>query len=352
MEPKPQDSNEYADQGTAAHELAARCLKNGQNACVYLGGIIDVRNEDGTLRRSFEVDNDMAGAVQVYLDSIRDRLVADAILLVEVRVGGKSDTSGTADAIIIYPKAKALSVHDYKHGRGVLVVAEENPQLRLYGLQALHDLEPIYGEFEEVTMHVHQPRRDHYDRETMLSSDLYAWGFMVMQHVDAIRRGDTTLTPGDWCRWCPKAATCKALTTDVLNTVSNDFPDLTDLTEFGLAKAMDKVEMVEEWAQSVRAAARAVLDSGQPLPGWMLAVGREGNRKWRDERAVVNVLGEDLAYDKKVISPAVAEKCLRDAPAEWSKLQEFIVRGPPSIKMVRQSDYETPVTNTYEEFPK
>src|SRR5690606_6572886 len=102
-------SSEFADEGTAAHELASQCLVCGTHAVDHLGQVIDVKNDDGTVRRSFTVDEDMASYVQVYVDSIRDRLHEGAQLLVEQRVdtGIRDDEGnpidGTGDAIILSP---------------------------------------------------------------------------------------------------------------------------------------------------------------------------------------------------------------------------------------------------------
>lgn len=58
----PDSSSKYADEGTAAHDLAARCLITGQNAAQYMGEI---------LPGGFVVDTNMAGYVQQYVDFVR-----------------------------------------------------------------------------------------------------------------------------------------------------------------------------------------------------------------------------------------------------------------------------------------
>ena len=61
----PNESSAAAEEGTAAHELAETCLKSGQDAVEFI---------DRTVH-GFTVDEDMAEAVQVYLDYIRVRAV-------------------------------------------------------------------------------------------------------------------------------------------------------------------------------------------------------------------------------------------------------------------------------------
>jgi hypothetical protein len=56
----PNISSEYAREGTAAHELAEMCLRQGEPASDFLEQEIE----------GFEVTEDMAEAVQVYVDAV------------------------------------------------------------------------------------------------------------------------------------------------------------------------------------------------------------------------------------------------------------------------------------------
>lgn len=62
----PRDTNKYAAQGTAAHELAEKCLRVGQDAKKFMGKKIKVEG------MTFEVDGEMARGVQLYLDVVRE----------------------------------------------------------------------------------------------------------------------------------------------------------------------------------------------------------------------------------------------------------------------------------------
>src|SRR3990172_8181607 len=85
----PRTTSAYAAEGTAAHELAAACLEHGQNAAQYIDHAIGA---DG---HEFIVDDEMAEAVQVYLDYVRSQWIS--------------------------PEPGVLVVCDYKHGSGVAV---------------------------------------------------------------------------------------------------------------------------------------------------------------------------------------------------------------------------------------
>src|SRR3989304_5819882 len=93
----PETSSEFADEGTAAHTLAAWCLREDKPATAYLGSKVPVLNNDGSMRRIFTVDADMAMYVQVYVDAIKAR---GGLLLVEQRGGGDAPPTGTAAALV------------------------------------------------------------------------------------------------------------------------------------------------------------------------------------------------------------------------------------------------------------
>ena len=61
---QPDTSSKFADEGTAAHELAAMALEAKLPASTYIGTIIDVDSTE------FVVDQDMASNVQIYIDNV------------------------------------------------------------------------------------------------------------------------------------------------------------------------------------------------------------------------------------------------------------------------------------------
>lgn len=313
------ESSSFADEGTAAHELGARCLLvPGVDAKEYIGDTIDVHNDDGTVRRSFVVDEQMALYVQVYVDAIRDRLHDGAQLLVEQKfdTGLESQAfgkvTGTGDAVVLAPLFGLLEVHDLKYGQspknrvdaltsitnpaeavGPVIrddqtgqLWELNTQLALYGLGALRDY-GMLGAFERVYLAIHQPRLDHMSAVEISVEALKLWGdrvFAILRQIDA---GLTEYKPTEkGCQWCPRKANCEALTQHVMQTTMQDFAPVSDLTEQGVAWAYERVELVEMWLKAVKEAAHALADRGQ-LPGWVLEEGRKGNRIWKDPKAEI-----------------------------------------------------------------
>jgi hypothetical protein len=168
----PDTSSDYADEGTAAHFLAAFSLNTDTPASDLIGHRVSVHPDGRTFghppacelppdegQNVFVVDADMADAVQVYINTVRD-YQGDGELLVEqslpiAHITGEADAEGTGDAVIL--RDDEIIVIDLKFGRGVEVTAENNPQLMLYGLGALEKY-GLLGDFKRVRMVISQPR--------------------------------------------------------------------------------------------------------------------------------------------------------------------------------------------------
>jgi hypothetical protein len=86
---------------------------------------------------------------------------------------------GTCDCIMI--GGDTLHITDYKHGKGVIVSAVDNPQMRLYALGALAMYRPIYGDtIKQVSMAIVQPRvTEDVSEECITVDELLAWGEKV-----------------------------------------------------------------------------------------------------------------------------------------------------------------------------
>jgi hypothetical protein len=380
----PDSSSAHADEGTAAHELAARCLTEGIDATSCVGDSIIVNG------RTFDVDAEFAGHVQAYVDRIHEYR-QDAELLVEQRVNfsefvGVPDQTGTADAIVL--AGSVLQVHDLKFGRGVRVDAgqhgelvppdggaepsEPNPQLALYALGALSQLD-LLGEIERVVMVIHQPRLGHVSEFEITADELRDWGrtardaaakaiAWMRMSVDAASGMLTDpefLNPGEkQCRWCRAKATCPALAAKVEQAIGADFATAVELGAVAndptegdfmaqgdstarLALAMAAIPLIEGWCKAVLAEGERRLLAGVPVAGFKLVEGRRGSRKWFDaadaEAALKAMrLKHDEMYDYSVISPTTAEKLVKAGSLgarQWTKLQALITQaeGRPSV---------------------
>lgn len=233
----PDTSSSFAEEGTAAHAVAAHCLE-GEFDAAYLVGT-DFAYKDHGVDKSIVVTKEMAGFVQVYLDNIREYAAGNE-MLVEQRLSFSSyvdvpDQFGTSDVVIL--TADEIQVHDLKYGMGVKVDADNNEQLMLYALGAL-DAFGALGDYKRIRLAIHQPRLQHLSEWDCSIEDLLAFAgrakkqaYHVMQVLnnekpDAVHHH---LTPGEkQCRFCKAKATCPALTKMVIETVAGDFIDVTE----------------------------------------------------------------------------------------------------------------------------
>ena len=344
--PFPDSSSEFAAEGTLAHEVASECLISGADPALLLGKPATVDGFD------FTIDQTMVDHVKDYMKLVRE-YAEGGELLVEKRVGighltGEEGAGGTSDAIII--KGNEIIIVDLKYGMGVRVDANENPQLMIYALGALNEYE-VLGDFDTVTMVIHQPRLNHVSEYSIPVEQLLTFADDVRKSANMARGDDAALVPGEkQCRFCKAKASCPALSAEVAEVVSgaadlSDFADLVaqeitpDTSDNYLPVAMSKVELVEQWCKAIRAETERRLLAGQPVTGYKLVAGRTGNREWRDAAAVEDMMKktfrmrDDQVYDFKLISPTKAEKVFKENPKRWASLQEQIVRGEgkPSV---------------------
>lgn len=357
----PDQGSVFADEGTAAHTLAAYVLQDKTEADDYIGEVIHVGE------RKFTVDKAMAGHVGNYAKLVRD-LAAGHTLLVERKVPighltGETGATGTADAVIINGAERNLTVVDLKYGMGVQVDAVENPQLQMYALGA-YEAYSVLADFDTVSMYIHMPRLNHVSEYHISVAELLKFADEVQMaatdvsdaHADGAKASHFAreyLQPGEkQCRFCKAKATCPALLAEVTEVVggkpatADDFaqfaPDAAD--EIGsvggnyLSVAMAKVGLVEDWCKAIRAEVERRLLKGDTVPGYKLVEGKLGNRQWTSqdeaEAAMKSMrLKQDEMYERRLISPTAAEKVLKQTPGKWDKLQKLITRNPgkPSV---------------------
>ena len=342
----PDSSSQFAAEGTVAHELASECLISGADPALLIGKPATVDGFD------FTIDQTMVDHVKDYMKLVRE-YGEGGELMVEKRVGighltGEEGAGGTSDVIII--KGGEIIVIDLKYGMGVRVDADANPQLMIYALGALNEYD-LVGDFDTVTMVIHQPRLNHVSEYSIPVEQLLAFGDEVRSAADKVRSPDADLAPGEkQCKFCKAKATCPALRAEMAEVVGgsadlSDFADLvpqeitSETSDNYLPVAMSKIEMIEQWCKAVRAETERRLLAGQPVTGYKLVEGRAGNRDWKDTKAVEEMMKktfrmrDDQVYDFKLISPTKAEKVFKENPKRWANLQEQIVRseGKPSV---------------------
>lgn len=337
---KPDTPSEFAAEGSVAHEIGYQCLRDGRQAAEFIG---QVMSHDGF---TFTVSKEMAEHVQTYVDYI-NRLQGSALYEQKMpitHITGEQDAKGTADAVVI--QDNTLNLCDLKFGMGVKVIAEQNEQLQIYALAALHQFSMV-ADFDTVVLHIIQPRLDHIDTWEVSVEELHEFAEEVKLASEWVAEAKQQLQEKHFvvgekqCKFCPAKGDCKALASYVLNTVRDDFTDMTQpITDLNTERTLDNaslghlmaaVPMIEEFCKAIRARVETELFAGQPIPGFKLVEGRRGNRKWIDEETASQYLTTvlDDPFEHKLISPTTAAKLLKDDP----ELPRLVTQseGKPSV---------------------
>lgn len=285
----PDNTNAYAAEGTAAHQVLTWALQEERPAAAYIGRQIHLDSrgkpcEPVDAVYTYAVDDEMSEHVQVCIDYVNDLRGDDGVVFADIRVNYSTyldvaeDTAwGTADVIIA--RGAELIVVDFKYGRGVEVDAEKNPQMSLYGLGALQAYQGLVADFERVRMAISQPRVKRAPSEWDCSvEELESWGrstarsavascqIATQTRVDAAWQ-EAFLRPAEKaCKFCKAKATCPALRAEVASTVNtfgatpatpDEFAEIETATaealkhadEAWLSAALSKVDLIEDCAR-------------------------------------------------------------------------------------------------------
>lgn len=339
---QPNTSSIHAERGTAAHELAEHCLLSD----------MDAKDCIGIEKNGHMVTEEMAEAVQVYLDTIRADFSEEKEMFVEDTFELDwidEELFGTNDCSIVEP-FKKLTVYDYKNGAGKTVEAVENTQLMYYALGArrgydvneveLVIVQPNTREGEPVKRWVTTTARlDKFEKELKAK----------VADVNKARalRGDDVYTmaqSGDHCTFCPAKGFCKKMKEQAFEIANSNFdevvdnrtylPDPSELTPKQLRRVLEGAKLIANWVKGVEEYAFIQAEKGEKIDGYKL-VQKRANRQWKDEKEVqkhFEVFADDL-FTKKLKSPAQLEKLLGK-----SEVAKFTETPEAGLTLVQEKD--------------
>lgn len=346
----PDSTSVYAQEGTLAHELCELKLM------AYTGEITKrkLTSMKNKLMKSELWQPEMESTSEAYLDYIKDITMSytvKPVILTEKRVDFSRyvpEGFGTADCLIL--AGDTLHVVDYKHGKGVVVDADHNPQMMLYALGAMSELSLLYR-FKFVHMTIVQPRVNNISEFTMTADDLIEWGETVVKpKAEAAISGHGEFEAGDWCRFCRAKQQCKT------RYESNDslYPELSErhdprlitLTELGeyLRRGRD----MAAWLEDMKEYALSESLAGADVPGWKAVEGR-GSRAFTDtdeavDTLIKNGIDESVLYERRVLTLAQMEKAV-GKKAFGEIVGNLVVKNPGKPTLVEESDKRPKITN-------
>lgn len=353
----------YADEGTEAHEWAAKVLLN---QC----GIEDVP-EKGML------GNDLRWYVAEYIDHCLATVPQGAGYEVEVQVPlfFQEEQSGTCDFAVV--TEDRIVIRDYKHGAGVLVSSDSNSQLAIYAYSLVKLYEDLYifGPETIVDIHAFQPRHREGAAQSpwiITLADLATFCEDIEYRAIQARTGAERVrekigAPGRdvspeeileaspmvkfhaedgdggscrWCKckaWCPKRLSAALDDLDTPHITAEEMliaiPDLdkaekklpleervnliserlglSSLGDDYLVKLYHRSKAITKFLDDVEEYLTGRMHDGEEIDGVKLVEGREGNRAWLSEDAADLYLKQKLKMEErfsmKLRSPAQIE---------------------------------------------
>jgi len=362
--PRSESQNNYADEGTAAHELGEYCLRNDTDPynvpmkSIVVNGV------------HYPVDIDMQNAVAVYYDYIQGYLIKHGgTLHIEAKVDPgawmlRDDLFGTSDAGVDGNPIETLVI-DYKHGKGIAVDVEENTQLLIYTL----GFALPYFSSEKYRLVIVQPRAPHKDgpiREWVISRErLMEFYDELQENVEATDDPNAERIPGKkQCRFCNAQPICPELAQYNLDIAKGEFESIevmdlqepikpvpiATLTLEQTAYILDNANLMTKWIKSVEEHANQEAQRGVKYPGRKL-VRKRSHRKFTAEEATLVKMfrswGLKLAdiYTKKLCGPAPIEKLIKPMKDKdiMKAFKEVVEKPEGGLTLVEADDPRTEV---------
>ena len=340
------ESSPYAQQGTDAHELCEYKVLHALGEDV----------KDPTENLDF-FDTEMADATDEYCSFVMEQYekakqqCKDPLILVEQRLDFSKwvpDGFGTGDCLIIADNI--LQIIDFKYGLGILVEAENNPQMMCYALGALELFDAIY-DIDTVAMTVYQPRRQNVSTFEMSKDDLYRWADEVLKPTAELAfAGDGNFLCGEWCGFCKAKHECRARAEANLMLAQYDFklPPLLEDTEIEVI--LSRADQLVSWVNDIKEYALQQAISGKEWTGFKLVEGRS-NRRYTDEAAVTQTVtdaGFD-PYERKLLGITAMQKLLGKSRFD-ELLSAYIEKPQGKPTLVPESDKRPVMNNAKTDF--
>lgn len=346
----PEKTSPYAREGTVAHsvcEIAAKKKFKKVKAAEYNKVIKKLKTDELW-------DDEMLRTAEIYVEHLSERAMSfenEPYIAFEVKVDISDyvpEAFGRCDCVMF--AGDTLIITDYKHGKGVPVSPEMNPQLMLYALGALKLYQPLFGAaLKKVAVYIDQPRLNSYEGWECSTTDLLDWGESVKPKAQMAFMGFGEYHAGDWCRFCRANGICKAQA-EQQTSAFDDFgsavcnPEAL-LTPDEMSAVLERGQNLVVWYESVKEKALEALLNGTKIPGYKVVEGRS-TRIWTDQDKALEKLqssGIDRAviYDSVPKTLAQLEKLL--GTAKFKELVgEFVTKpqGKPALATENDSRKE------------
>jgi hypothetical protein len=253
---------------------------------------------------------------------------------------------GTGDVIIV--NDDYIHVIDLKYGKGVRVEAEDNPQLKCYGLGAAQTYRMLY-DFSKVYVTIYQPRIEegitHWEYDL---KDLMKWADEELTPAaEKAWHGEGQFVPGDHCRFCKGKAHCEtrmqyaageAFLLDEPSEVMVMKPN--QLSEQDMERWVKYAGPLIKWLGDLQKYALKTALEGRQWPGLKLVEGRS-NRVYSDKLSVMKALKQSdytgFMKEPSLIGVGAMEKLL-GAKGFRTYVEPYIIKPAGKPALVGEDD--------------
>lgn len=346
----------FAEEGTAAHELAELAL--AKRFKLMATRSVNTKLKKFRSENSY-YDQSMEDYVEAYCDLVEERVnhYQDAVVELEQKVDFTKwvpEGFGTSDVVVLADNT--IEIIDLKYGKGVPVDAYLNPQLMLYALGAVDKYDIIY-EFETVRMTIVQPRLDNVSTFEIDKEELLYWAdnYVAPRAVQAWEgTGKWTITD-DVVKFSKVRAQLRLRAERNFSLVDKyELKESPLLTNEEIAEILDRAPEIKKWLDHVEQyALNKALTEGEEFPGWKVVAGRS-NRKISDEESLLFLLeAEGFDDDDEILKPRALQAIGQLEKVVGKKrfvelASDFIVKPEGKPVLVTEKD-KRPALNSMED---
>jgi hypothetical protein len=337
----------FAAEGSDAHSLCEYKLRKA------LGMEAKDPTEDLTWYDA-EMEESASGYAAFVMELVAEakKTCSDPVVLIEQRLDYSKYVQsgfGTGDCVLIADGT--LHIVDFKYGRGVLVEAEDNPQMKLYALGALEIFDCLY-DIDTVSMTIYQPRRANVSTFTLTRQELLDWAETVLvPTAELAYTGDGEYHCGEWCQFCKAKADCRERARANMELARYEFRQPPLLTDEEVEEILGKLDSLMDWASDIKDYALQAAISGKHWSGYKLVEGR-ANRRYTDENAVVAAVkaaGYD-PYDEPKLLGVTAMTTLLGRKQFNDILGGLVTKPQGKPTLVPESDKRPAMTTILDDF--
>jgi hypothetical protein len=341
----PNTTNEHAEAGTAAHDLAEYKLKKA----------LKMRTKKPNSKYQDEEMDEYTDLYVEYCLSLIEKVkesCKDPQILIEQKLDFSDFVPGgfgTGDLVVV--GKGIIYVVDFKYGY-TEVSGIGNPQMMLYALGALSLFDMLY-DIEKISMTIFQPKINNFPTYETTVENLLKWAEEELRPKAILAsKGEGEFCAGDHCTFCRVAPRCRARTLKNLEMARYEFQKPPLLSDDEIVEIISAANEIAKWANDVYTYATSLaINEGKQWDGFKLVEGR-ARRKYTDESKVAEAAKEagytDI-FKQSLITITEMEK-LMGKKKFIEIIGELVEKPKGKLTLVPDTDKRKPVDSVYRDF--